>query len=251
VKTQTHDLQHGLFLTTQITNATSNPLFLESVKLDPSNLFHSVELNGVNNSIAQPHVLYHQLFGVNSHVSQVTLLDTILGPDYISYLKPGDVRQYLFKLEPKNPHDPRVKNATSVGKVDVYWRTSLGETGKLSTISLERRVPQKGELELTVRSIPQKIELEKVFSVQLEITNRTDRTIVPHLLFNKVVNTGVMVNEVSGEKIGKIIAGNTKSVPLTLFPSRPGVQKLTGIQIRDNVSQRVYEFNDVFDVLVE
>jgi hypothetical protein len=251
VKTQTHDLQHGLFLTAQITNVTPNPLFLESVRLDPSNLFHSVELNGATNSNAHPHVLFNQLFGMNSPVSKDNLLETIIGEEEVPYLKAGDVRQYLFKLEPKNPHDPRIRNATTVGKVEVLWRASMGETGKLSTVLLERRGSPKGDIELIVRSIPQKIELEKPFSVQLEITNRTDRTLLPRLLFNKTPSAGVSVNEISGGKIGKIISGNTKSVPLTLFPSKPGVQKITGLQIMDDKTQRIYDFNDVFDVLVE
>ncbi len=85
----------------------------------------------------------------------------------------------------------------------------------------------------------------------MEITNRSDRTLMPKIVFLKDVMQGIMINGISGQQIGKIIPGNTKSIPLTLFPTQPGVQKISGIQIIDESTQKKFDFQDVLHVFVD
>jgi hypothetical protein len=169
----------------------------------------------------------------------------------ISWLKQGDIRQSLFRLDPKNQHDPRVKTTSTLGKLEIAWRSSLGENGKIITTNIERKLTPNIEIEVVIRSIPPTIQLEKPFHVQCEITNRSGIKLKPKMLFAKEKMTGVMVNMNSGLEIGKIVPEHTKSVPLVLFPSKPGVQKITGIIIYDEGSGKTFECNDIFDVFVE
>eukprot|EP01115_Flamella_aegyptia_P009951 TRINITY_DN43072_c0_g1_i1.p1 TRINITY_DN43072_c0_g1~~TRINITY_DN43072_c0_g1_i1.p1 ORF type:complete len:60 (-),score=8.24 TRINITY_DN43072_c0_g1_i1:191-370(-) len=56
----------------------------------------------------------------------------------MSFLKPNEIQQYMFKLEPKMPNDSRIKSSSSVmGKLDIVWRGNLGEVGRLQTTPLE------------------------------------------------------------------------------------------------------------------
>lgn len=61
----------------------------------------------------------------------------------VNYLKPMDTRQYLYCLTPKAElyKDNKVlKGVTSIGKLDIVWRTNLGERGRLQTSQLQRVV---------------------------------------------------------------------------------------------------------------
>lgn len=51
--------------------------------------------------------------------------------------------QYLFCLRPKpgtQTYSKLVKNVASIGKLDIVWRTCMGERGRLQTSQLERMV---------------------------------------------------------------------------------------------------------------
>lgn len=58
-------------------------------------------------------------------------------------INPLDSRQYLFCLTPKPgtvSYSKLSKNVTSIGKLDIVWRTGMGERGRLQTSQLERMV---------------------------------------------------------------------------------------------------------------
>ncbi|KIH48411.1 hypothetical protein ANCDUO_21521, partial [Ancylostoma duodenale] len=54
------------------------------------------------------------------------------------YLKPRDIRQFLFCLSPKDIHNTVYKDMTNIGKLDMSWRTHMGERGRLQTSPLQR-----------------------------------------------------------------------------------------------------------------
>jgi len=170
IKMQTHDLQYGIFLTAQIQNLTTNPLFLESVKFEPLPLYMASDLNQADENNKQ--------------------MSAVVGD--LVYMKPTDVRQYLFKVEPKN--DSRAKIGSIIGKLEIMWKSNLGESGRLQTAPLERKVPQRAELELTVRNIPTQIMLESPFDIVCELTNASDRNITPLLTFERDKMGGLAIN---------------------------------------------------------
>lgn len=52
-------------------------------------------------------------------------------------------RQYLYCLKPQLSlmKDPKMmQNATNIGKLDIVWRSNLGERGRLQTSQLQRMV---------------------------------------------------------------------------------------------------------------
>ena len=60
-----------------------------------------------------------------------------------NYMNPLDVRQYLYCLTPRPEicADPRtMKGVTNIGKLDIVWKTNMGEKGRLQTSALQRVV---------------------------------------------------------------------------------------------------------------
>lgn len=61
----------------------------------------------------------------------VNILDTDCSRQYLYCLKP----QISLLKDPKMMH-----NATNIGKLDIVWRSNLGERGRLQTSQLQRMV---------------------------------------------------------------------------------------------------------------
>lgn len=64
----------------------------------------------------------------------------------MSYLQPMDTRQYLYCLKPKPEFAEKagvIKGVTVIGKLDIVWKTNLGERGRLQTSQLQRMVLSK------------------------------------------------------------------------------------------------------------
>ena len=58
-----------------------------------------------------------------------------------NYIQPQDSRQYLFCLTPRNDlksNFKQLKGATNIGKLDIIWRTNMGDRGRLQTSQLQR-----------------------------------------------------------------------------------------------------------------
>ena len=60
------------------------------------------------------------------------------------WLGPQDSRQYLFCLRPRPElraaSAKQLKGVTNMGKLDITWRSNLGERGRLQTSQLQRMV---------------------------------------------------------------------------------------------------------------
>ena len=60
-------------------------------------------------------------------------------------MQPQDMRQYIYTLIPKNvellPPSPAPGTIIPLGRLDIVWRSSFGEPGRLLTSMLSRRIP--------------------------------------------------------------------------------------------------------------
>ncbi len=88
------------------------------------------------------------------------------------------------------------------------------------------------------------------FTVQCEISNRTDRALAARLVLVKSKMIGIMVAGVSGQHLGLIAPSTSKIIPITLFPLKLGVQKVNGLQIAEMQSDRKYDFDNITSVMV-
>eukprot|EP00069_Balaena_mysticetus_P002862 bmy_16269T0 len=125
-----------VFLEAQIQNITTSPMFMEKVSLEPS------------------------------------IIVTTFGSR--AYLQPMDTRQYLYCLKPKKEFAEKagiIKGVTVIGKLDIVWKTNLGERGRLQTSQLQRMAPGYGDVRLSLEAIPDTVNLEEPFHITCKITN--------------------------------------------------------------------------------
>uniref|UniRef100_A0A6I8NPE6 Trafficking protein particle complex subunit 13 n=1 Tax=Ornithorhynchus anatinus TaxID=9258 RepID=A0A6I8NPE6_ORNAN len=107
-----------VFLEAQIQNITTSPMFMEKVSLEPSVMYNVTELNAASFGGR----------GVSTFGAR-------------TYLQPSDTRQYLYCLKPKQEFAEKagvIKGVTVIGKLDIVWKTNLGERGRLQTSQLQR-----------------------------------------------------------------------------------------------------------------
>ena len=154
VKTKFYNAEsEDVFLEAQVQNVTLGPLCLEKVGLDPSPMFKVTSLNQVLDDTQDRHV-----FG------------------RYNYLQPQDSRQYLFCLTPKNElktNYKQLRGATNIGKMDIIWRTNMGDRGRLQTSQLQRMTPNHGDVRFNVDSIPSIVRVNEAFKLTCCIMNNS------------------------------------------------------------------------------
>lgn len=105
--------------TIQIQNITAGPICLESVELESSESYTAKSLNTLPN-------------GESVFKSK-------------NMLEPQNSCQFLYCIRPiaALAADPKaLKVANNIGKLDIIWRSNLGERGRLQTSQLQRNVSE-------------------------------------------------------------------------------------------------------------
>ena len=71
----------------------------------------------------------------------VSVCSSVFGA--VNSMGPSEVRQYLYCLQPQpdvSADVRQMKNVTLIGKLDIVWRSSMAERGRLQTSPLQRMV---------------------------------------------------------------------------------------------------------------
>lgn len=64
-----------------------------------------------------------------------------------------------------------LSKTTYIGKLDIVWKTNLGEKGRLQTSQLQRSPPDLGEIHLSVDQVPAIVLLEEAFNFTFSLSN--------------------------------------------------------------------------------
>ncbi|XP_037386478.1 trafficking protein particle complex subunit 13 isoform X2 [Talpa occidentalis] len=217
-----------VFLEAQIQNITTSPMFMEKVSLEPSIMYNVAELNSVN---------------------QDGECVTTFGSR--AYLQPMDTRQYLYCLKPKKEFAEKagiIKGVTVIGKLDIVWKTNLGERGRLQTSQLQRMAPGYGDVRLSLEAIPDTVNLEEPFHITCKITNCSERTM--DLVLEMCNTNSIHWCGISGRQLGKLHPSSSLCLALTLLSSVQGLQSVSGLRLTDTFLKRTYEYDDIAQVCV-
>lgn len=216
----------------QIQNVTNNHLFMERVELQSSNPNLSIEeMQQYLNQKEDNKILSFNKFGL---------------------IKPLEVKQYLFKVTYKNIETEQ--KPLVVGKLDINWRNSLGESGHLQTHPLSQvevcNINQK-EIQIFVSDIPEKCLINEDMSFKCRVTNTSDRELdlAMRLDDNNKLN-GYVWNCKLMYEIGKIEPKKSIEFELSLIPFTSGFLTISGISITDLFLKRVHEFTQVANVFI-
>ncbi|XP_023218162.1 trafficking protein particle complex subunit 13-like [Centruroides sculpturatus] len=219
-----------VYLEAQLQNITSNPICLERVSLEPSSYFTAMQLNFIGDKDGS-----HSVFGD------------------INCLNPLDSRQYLFCLSPKSDvrtNGKFMKGITSIGKLDIIWRSSMGERGRLQTSQLERMAPGYGDIRLTVVELPSIVTLESTFEIVCRITNSCERTMDLILNLDTHCSNGILWQGVTGRQLGKFEPYSSLDLKLNAVAIRLGLMVISGIRLIDSFLKRTYDYDEVAQIFV-
>ncbi|KAG6878782.1 hypothetical protein C0993_008081 [Termitomyces sp. T159_Od127] len=122
-----------IFLEAHIQNLTQAPMYFEKVKFECVDEWEAEDVNFLDDK--------DPLFS---------------GPQAL--MQPQDIRQYLYILKPKTTSlsSPTLPPGTVVplGRLDIFWRSSFGEPGRLLTSMLSRRIPMPPTMQVPVSALP-------------------------------------------------------------------------------------------------
>ncbi|XP_017732611.1 PREDICTED: trafficking protein particle complex subunit 13 [Rhinopithecus bieti] len=218
-----------VFLEAQIQNMTTSPMFMEKVSLEPSIMYNVTELNSV-----------------------IQAGECVSTFGSRAYLQPMDTRQYLYCLKPKKEFAEKagiIKGVTVIGKLDIVWKTNLGERGRLQTSQLQRMAPGYGDVRLSLEAIPDTVNLEEPFHITCKITNcSSERTM--DLVLEMCNTNSIHWCGISGRQLGKLHPSSSLSLALTLLSSVQGLQSISGLRLTDTFLKRTYEYDDIAQVCV-
>lgn len=228
VKTKFYNAESDeIYLEAQVQNITSGPICLEKVALECSQLFTVTSLNSLQDGTS--------VFGK------------------MNLLQPQASCQYLYCLTPlpSLASDPRrLAATTNIGKLDIVWRSNLGERGRLQTSQLQRMPPDYGDLRMSFEALPSKVTLEIPFDFKFKIINTSERQMDLVLKLKSIDNSGLLWSGISERKIGALEPGATTVAALCAFPIAAGLQNLSGISLIDLFLKRTYEYDDLASVFV-
>ncbi|KAL7294196.1 hypothetical protein TKK_0012216 [Trichogramma kaykai] len=226
VKTKFYNAENGeVYLEAQIQNLTAGPICLEKVALESSHLFKvsTLNVNEENESI----------------YGKVNLLDATHSRQYLYCLKP----------EPSLAKDPKLMhNATNIGKLDIVWRSNLGERGRLQTSQLQRMAPDYGDLRVTVKNLPSKVYLEEPIHFTAHVLNTSGRQV--DLFLSLQSNTAVAWSGIGDKNLGSLKSGEFLDIPLCIFPLESGLVAISGLKLTDTSLKRVYDYDDLAQIFV-
>ncbi|GMR36926.1 hypothetical protein PMAYCL1PPCAC_07121, partial [Pristionchus mayeri] len=160
----------------------------------------------------------------------------------------GEVLQVVFGLRAKT--GAAVGEMTKIGRLDMEWRTRMGERGRLQTSHLDRLVPGRGDLTLKIESVPSSFESQKIFPVQCTLLNCCDHSLDLSLRFDPLVSPSLVFCSPSGIVLGQIPPRGTSSFTIHLLPVNLGFQSISGIRVTDKFLKRTYEFDDIAQIFV-
>uniref|UniRef100_A0A673YUM5 Trafficking protein particle complex subunit 13 n=1 Tax=Salmo trutta TaxID=8032 RepID=A0A673YUM5_SALTR len=260
VKTKFYNAETDeVFLEAQIQNITTSSMFMEKVSLESSMMYNVAEHTSLSHThthtlyVAEDAPLYVKgnRFSVSAQTSPPLLCSRTSTFGKMSYLQPMDTRQYLYCLKPKPEFAEKagvIKGVTVIGKLDIVWKTNLGERGRLQTSQLQRMAPGYGDVRLSLEMIPDTVNLEEPFDITCKITNCSERTM--DLVLEMCNTCSIHWCGVSGRQLGKVSPSASLALPLKLLSSVQGLQSISGLRLTDTFLKRTYEYDDIAQVCV-
>lgn len=229
VRTKVRVIKETTFLEACIENHTKSNLFMDQVDFEPAHYYSATILKGD---------------GHHSEEDSSTR-ETFKPPILIR--SGGGIYNYLYQLKTSSDVSAQMKveGSNVLGKLQITWRTNLGEPGRLQTQQILGTPATKKEVELQVVEVPSIINLQRPFMLKLNLTNLTDRELGPfEVSLSQNDSYGervVMINGLQSMVLSQVEALGSTNFQLNLIATKPGIQRITGITVFDTREMKSYE----------
>ncbi|GAB2298689.1 hypothetical protein Dimus_032761 [Dionaea muscipula] len=228
VRTKVRVVKETTFLEACIENHTKLNLFMDQVEFQPAQHWTATVLKA------------------DSHHSENSIVREIFKPPTL-IRSAGGIHNFLYqlKLSTQDSAQAKVEGSNILGKLQITWRTNLGEPGRLQTQQiLGSPIPRK-EIKLQVVKIPTAIVLQSPFVVQLNLSNQTDRELGPFEVWlagtDGDEDKAVMINGLQTMALPLVKASSSIDFHMNLIALKLGVQEISGIIVFDTNEEKTYE----------
>ncbi|KAK1290376.1 hypothetical protein QJS10_CPB18g01475 [Acorus calamus] len=221
VRTKVRSVKGSTFLETCIENHTKSNLLMDQVEFEPAPNWTSIMLTADEN-----------LSETDSKARKVFRPPVIIKAG-------GGIHNFLYQLcSSLNESSPmKVEGSNVLGKLQITWRTNLGEPGRLQTQQILGSPIVQKNIHSRVVEVPSVIIMHVPFSVHFSLTNQTDRKRGPfevHLSENESnEDRAVMVNGIQTLVLPPVEALGSTKLSLNMVATKLGVQKISGITVFD------------------
>ncbi|CAI5505438.1 unnamed protein product [Closterium sp. Naga37s-1] len=185
----------------------------------------------------------------------------------------GGTRHFLYHLH-RTPPPPaagggggageggggaaKVEGGNTLGRLEILWRSTLGEPGRLQTQQILGNPIARKEVELKLVSLPTRIVLERPFLVHCRVHNNSDRPLGPLRIViardEPVTTTTPRAIVVSGPWTMTIISiapNSSADFNLSMVALASGVHKISGVGVVDARDSKPYDALTPTEVYVE
>ncbi|KAI7868581.1 hypothetical protein BDF14DRAFT_1791807 [Spinellus fusiger] len=237
VKTKINNRMDGtVFLETQLQNVSAGPMHLERMRFEPSDHFDFNDLNQRYNGRGE----------IEPSVS-------VFGD---AFIHPQDIRQYLYLLTPRKANDRMARTTNALGKLDIVWRSAMGDIGRLQTSQLTRKAPVLEDLEVQpfwknmLEESSARVYLETPFQLGLRIRNHSGQSMKLVVSAVKTKMGSVLLSGLSSRQLGDLAPGQSTETQIEFFPLTPGLQRVTGLRVMDLLTGYMKDVDHLCDVFV-
>lgn len=222
-----------------IENHTKSNLYMDQVDFEPAQNWNATVLRGVDH-----------------HPESKQPMSDVFKPP-ILLKSGGGIHNFLYQLKLSSDGSPlpKVEGSNVLGKLQITWRTNLGEPGRLQTQQILGSSIAQKDIELRAVEVPSIIMLEKPFMVRLNLTNQTDRVLGPFEVWvsqsDSLDEKAIMVNGLLTMHLAQVEAFSSSELELNLIAVKHGVQKITGITVFDTREKKTYDSLLELEVFVD
>ncbi|XP_062096659.1 uncharacterized protein LOC133802374 isoform X2 [Humulus lupulus] len=239
VRTKVRVVKEATFLEACIENHTKSNLFMDQVEFEPA-----------------PNWTAKILIADGHHTeSNSQARETFKTPVLVK--SGGGIYNYLYQLKQSSNDSSQIKveGSNVLGKLQITWRTNLGEPGRLQTQQILGSAITHKEIEFQVVEVPSVVILETPFLLQLHLANQTDKELGPFEVWlsqdglddDKVI----VFNGLQKVVLPRLEALGSSTFSLNLIATKLGVQKITGITLFDAIEKKSYDPLQDLEIFVD
>ncbi|XP_062013195.1 uncharacterized protein LOC133729644 [Rosa rugosa] len=227
VRTKVRIVKETTFLEACIENHTKSNLFMDQVEFEPAGHWGA------------------KLLKADEHHSEAKSQTREMFKPPVLIRSGGGVRNYLYQLISHGSAQTKVEGSNILGKLQITWRTNLGEPGRLQTQQIMGTPITRKDIELQVVEIPSGIKLERPFLLHLKLANETEKELGPFEVSLSQDDSReekvVVINGLQTVVFPSIEAFGSKEFHLNLIATKLGVQKITGITVLNTMERKSYD----------
>ncbi|KAI3439952.1 uncharacterized protein J3R85_004081 [Psidium guajava] len=239
VRTKVRVVKETTFLEACIENHTKSNLYMDQVEFEPAQYWGATILKADERQ--------SDIYSAAKEIFKPPIL----------IRSGGGIQNYLYQLKSSSQSNGQMKveGNNILGKLQITWRTNLGEPGRLQTQQILGTAITRKEIDLRIVETPININLGRSFSVHFNLMNLTDRELGPFEVWlsqnDSLEDRAVMVNGLQKMALPKVEAFGLSDFALNLIATKLGVQRIKGITVFDLTEAKSYDLLPDWEIFVD